>query len=144
MGGMHDHPHGAYSLLSTMYLTGLSWFASRDLSRRRFGARTRWGDLLLLGVATQQIARTLTTDRVTEPIRSPVTEGASGDTPTGRGIQRALGELVTCKYCVAPWIALGLSAGWVRFPAPTRIACEVLSVAAISDTLNRAYTRLQA
>jgi hypothetical protein len=99
---------------------------------------------LLLGVATQQVARTLTTDRVTSAIRSPVTEGEGQRTPTGQGIQRALGELLTCRYCVAPWIALGFTAAFVRFPAQTRIACEVLSVASISDTLNRGYARLQA
>ena len=141
---MDSRPHRAYSVLTSFYLTSLTLFASRRLSRRRIGTHTPWNDLLLLGVATQQVARTLTTDRVTEVIRSPVTEGEGQRTPTGTGIQRALGELLTCKYCVAPWIALGLTAAFVRFPAPTRIACEVLSVASISDALNRAYARLQA
>ena len=121
---MKSHPHRAYAVLTSVYLTTLSLFASRDLSRRRIGVRTRWEDLLLLGIATQQVARTLTTDRVAEAIRSPVTEGEAQRTPTGTGMQRALGELVTCKYCVAPWIALGLTATFVRFPVPTRIACE--------------------
>lgn len=138
-----QHKHHAYSLLTFAYLSGLSVLATRRLARRRFGMRTPWGDLLLLGVATQQVSRTLTKDRVTEPLRSPVTQGPGQRQPAGTGIQRALGELLTCQYCMAPWIALGLSTGYVRFPAPTRIVADVLTIAAISDNLNRSYARLK-
>jgi hypothetical protein len=57
--------------------------------------------------------------------------------------QHAVGELVTCPFCLAQWIATGFAAGLVFAPRFTRLAALVMSSTAISDFLQLAYAALQ-
>ena len=73
--------------------------------RRGLPERVAVGDLVLLGVATAKLSRLLSKDRVTSPLRAPVTQfedfknGSEVDeSPRGSGVQLALGELATCSF----------------------------------------------
>ncbi|HEY2733186.1 MAG TPA: DUF1360 domain-containing protein, partial [Polyangiales bacterium] len=81
-------------------------------SRTRTRSRLEPPQLLLLGVSTFQLARLIAKDRVLAPLRAPFTKfqdsssaGEVHEEARGVGLQRAIGELVTCPYCLAPWVA---------------------------------------
>lgn len=119
-------------------------------ARRGLPKRIGVGDLMLLSVATHHAARLITKDKVTSVARAPFTEyEASGDpgeveeVPRGHGVQKAVGELLTCPYCIGQWIALAGVTGIVLAPRTTRTIASVLTVSAASDylqVLHRAVT----
>ncbi len=111
----------------------------------RGGERVALGDLLLLGVATHKLSRVIASDRVTAPLRAPFVEyekpaGTSEvkEHVRGTGAQRAMGDLLTCPYCLSPWVAAALAAGMIFRPRATRILSGIFAVATISDLLHSA------
>jgi len=139
-------PIGGYATMIAVFMgsfVGLVAAASKaDVLPRRVPFR----DIALLGVATHKLTRIVTRERVAIPLRVPFThyEGRDGagqvkEEPRGRGIQRAIGSLITCQYCAGPWVATGLAAGLLFAPRATRLACGMLAAVAISDFLHQAY-----
>lgn len=87
-------------------------------------------------------ARTLSRDRVTSFVRQPFVEGEAGEgdeQPAGEGLQRALGELVTCTRCVGTWAAAGLAATQVVAPRFGRLLKWTLAAGAANDFLQAAF-----
>ncbi len=143
-------PFGAYELLSSTFNVGLWTLASTRRARKRFAGPIRWGDIALLGIATHKLTLILARDRVTMPLRAPFTvqkdEGPGcerEERPESHGFRRAVGELVTCQYCMAPWVATALVAGHVVSPRSVRVVTSVFTAVALSDFLNRLYGMLQ-
>jgi hypothetical protein len=104
------------------------------------------GDVALLSIATHKLSRLLAKDAVTSPLRAPFTrvEGPAGEaelneSPRGHGVQHAVGELITCPFCLAVWISGGLSAGLVLAPRLTRLVMATATAVAASDFLQLAY-----
>jgi hypothetical protein len=58
-------------------------------------------------------------------------------------MERALGELVTCPYCLGVWVASGLSYALVLFPRETRLVTTIFGSQAVADFLNAAFVRLK-
>lgn len=121
-------------------LTGIA--VERKAFPRRFGLL----DLALLGVATHKLSRILAKDRITGIIRAPfvcyIKSAGAGEVeeePRGRGIQRGIGTLMSCPYCMGPWCAAALGFGFVFAPRVTRFFAGILASVAISDFLHRAY-----
>ena len=103
-------------------------------------------DTVLLSAATYKLSRLLTKDAVTSPLRAPFTryeeptgEGELMESVRGEGIRHAAGEMVTCPFCLAVWVATGLTAGLVFAPRLTRLVCTTLTAVAVSDGLQLAY-----
>lgn len=141
-----DRPLGAYALLagvfSLVFLVPLTVAARR----RTLPPRPRATDLALLGVGTFKLSRLLATDAVTGFVRAPFVrfEGMEGlttpkESPRGRGLQRALGQLLLCPKCMGLWVAAALTAGLATAPRATRTACGALAVAAANDVLQTAH-----
>jgi hypothetical protein len=104
------------------------------------------GDVVLLAIATHKLSRLLAKDAVTSPLRAPFThfEGPAGEaelneSPRGHGVQHAVGELVTCPFCLAVWISGGLAASLVLAPRLTRLVMATATAVAASDFLQLAY-----
>jgi hypothetical protein len=101
-------------------------------------------DVVALGVATELVARVATRSAATAFLRAPFTrlvDGADGEVreePRGAGLRRAVGELVTCTSCVAPWVAAALTAAFVARPKETRIVASIFAIAGIARRLARA------
>jgi hypothetical protein len=131
-------------LLSYLGLFGGALLAG---SRRGLLPKTiRPADVILLGIATHRVSRILTRDRITTPLRIPFTrfEGTGGagevnERARGRGLQRALGSLLTCQFCMGPWVAACFTAALVARPRETRVAGGALAVMTVSDFLHQAY-----
>ena len=91
-------------------------------------------DLALLGLAAYRTGRVVAFDAVTEPLRAPITEG--------RGIRRALGELVSCPTCVGTWIATGSVYGLRVAPRPTRTFLALMAASGVTELLDYATQAL--
>jgi hypothetical protein len=148
-GGYSDgeRPLASYAALVGIFAT-MSSLAVLLVKRSEPGLPPRTGaaDLVLVGVATHKLARLITKDKVTSFLRAPFTRyqgpGAPGEVEEearGHGLQLALGELLTCPYCVGPWVSTGLMLGLVQRPRVTRLAASALVVLTIADFLQLAY-----
>jgi hypothetical protein len=143
----HNHlPLGGYTAILTTYGL-LSGSLALALRRRRQHVRTlRPLDLLLYGLATEHLSRVITKDSVTSVLRAPFTEfeeaageGEVNEEVTGHGIHHAVGELLTCPFCIAQWVATGLVAGSIAAPALTTAVVSVSATARFSDYLQLLY-----
>jgi hypothetical protein len=118
--------------------------------RRRLPDKLGWSDLALLAVATHKASRQLAKDPVTSPLRAPFTRysGTSAEAELdeevrGRGMRKAVGELVSCPFCLGQWVATTGVFGLIVVPRATRAIASVFAVLAASDMLQYAYAKLQ-
>ena len=98
-------------------------------------------DLVALSAATFKASRTLSRERVGSFLREPFVEGTE-ERPTGEGVQRALGELVTCSRCVGTWVAAGLASSQMVAPRFGRALTWTLGASAANDFLQAAFNAL--
>jgi hypothetical protein len=120
-------------------------------SGRELPDRIPAGDAALLTVATFRLARRIAKDPVTSPIRAPFTrfEGASGHAEVAEevrehgGVKHAVGELLTCPFCLAQWVGTGFVLGYVAAPRATRLAALTMTMVAGSDVLQFVYDGIQ-
>jgi len=120
-------------------------------SGRQLPDRIPLGDAVLLTVGTFRLARRLAKDPVTAPVRAPFTrfEGASGHAEVAEevrehgGAKHAVGELLTCPFCLAQWVGTGFVFGYVAAPKATRLAALTMTMVAGSDVLQFAYDAIQ-
>ena len=145
----HERPLGGYAVLLSIYSAttiALAWLVRRRGVRVAFTPR----DVVELGVATHKLSRLVTKDTVTAVARAPFTkfvepsgEGEVHEEVRGSGMRHAVGELLSCPFCIAVWVATGLAFGLVLAPRITRIITTMLCAVAGSDYLQLAYARLQ-
>jgi hypothetical protein len=110
--------------------------------RRGLPERPAWSDVALVAVATHRLSRLITKAPVTSPLRAPFTryEGVSGSAELkeevrGTGARKAVGELLTCPFCISQWLATGFTFGLVLAPRGTRMAAAVLTSVTAADFL---------
>ena len=108
------------------------------------------GDLALLGAATFVASRIVARDEVTSFLRAPFTHlkkkagaGELEEEARGEGIQLAVGQLVTCPYCLSPWVAATFATGLAVAPKTTRTVLGLATVVGISQTLTQVYSALR-
>jgi hypothetical protein len=87
---------------------------------------------------------------VTSVVRAPFTtyEGPAGsgeveERPRGTGLRRAIGELVSCPFCMGTWIASAGIAGFVFQPQVTRALGSIFAVGSIADFVQQAYCKVK-
>ena len=88
---------------------------------------------------------------MTAPIRAPFIrfEGASGHAEVAEevrehgGVKHAVGELLTCPFCLAQWVGTGFVFGYVTAPKATRLAALTMTMVAGSDVLQFLYDGIQ-
>jgi hypothetical protein len=142
-----DRPLGGYLTLIGVYsgvIGGLSLLAWR--SGRRLPA-VGAGDVALAAAATHRLSRLISKDPVTSPLRAPFTryEGVAGPSELseqvrGHGVQHAVGELLTCPFCVSMWVATGIFGGLVFVPRFTRLCAATFTAVEAADFLQVVYS----
>ncbi len=144
-----DEPLGGYALLATTFSAGATLFA---VVARRRGVRLPqrippW-DVALLGTATFKMSRVLSKDKLTSFLRAPFTrresEGTANevlDRPRGSGVRRAVGDLVSCPFCISAWVAGALVCCYVSAPRATRLVCAGLGAVTVADLLQYGWSR---
>jgi Protein of unknown function (DUF1360) len=147
--GGEDRPLGAFAGIMAAYgaVVGVGGFLAR---RRGLPERVSVSDLALLTVATHKVSRLLAKDPVTSPLRAPFTrfEGTSGEAELaeevrGTGARKAMGELVTCPFCLGHWIVTGFGFGFVFAPEATRLAAAMLTAEAGASFLQHAHAAVE-
>ncbi len=150
--GAHDseEPGSAHAALIAVFSSAVILGLQMTRRHHRLPRRLRASDLVLLGIATHKLSRLVALDRVTTPLRAPFAAepeatgaGEVEESPRGRGLRHALGELVTCPYCLAPWLAGAFVLGMLNLPRRTRVIAGLLNVVALSDFLNQQYAHLK-
>jgi uncharacterized protein DUF1360 len=135
-----------YAALLGFYITSVAVLTGAALEQDRLPKRFSLLDLALLGIATHKLSRIMAKDRITSILRAPFVSyirsagaGEVEEEPRGRGIQRGIGHMVSCPYCMAPWCATALAFGLLFAPRLTRFFAGILASVATSDFLHRAY-----
>lgn len=153
---MSDSPHDRHRIVG--YLAAMSVFGSATAGAALVGrARGRElptsyavQDLVLGAVAVHKFARLLTKDGVTTPLRAPFTEfeGEAGsaevnESPRKDPARHVVGEMLSCPFCVTPWIATGYVATLAISPRLARAWAAVFGIVGASDFLQHAYGRVR-
>jgi hypothetical protein len=117
---------------------------------RRLPERIPFRDLALGAVATHKVSRLLAKDPVSSPFRAPFTEfeGQSGEAEiseevVGSGLQHAVGELLTCPFCLDVWVATTFVLGFIAKPELARTVAGLFGIVATADVLQFGYDALQ-
>ena len=147
-----DRPLGGYVVVMAVFAALVAGAAGlATATGRRLPAGFGPWDLLLLTAATHKLSRTITKDAVTSPLRTPFTRyaGTGGEAEvmeevrTASEMRHAIGELITCPFCLDLWIATGFAFGHVFAPRVTRLVAGVFTALAGADFLHLAYAKAQ-
>jgi hypothetical protein len=136
----------AYFALMGFWAAGTIGMAHLGRDRfRPFGL----GEGMSYALATHGLARIVSTETITLPLRSPFVDrdydddGGCIETPRGTGLRRAIGELITCPYCCSTWAAAMLMGARLVRPKSTRVLVSVLAASAAANLLHRAFAALE-
>jgi hypothetical protein len=138
-------PYDSYAAIAATFAGGLAAASALARALGREPPELSALDLVALAGATFKASRVISHDRVASFLREPFVEGDAYDgdeEPAGEGIQRAIGELVTCTRCVGTWVAAGLAASQVVAPRFGRLLTWTLAGAAANDFLQTAFVAL--
>lgn len=146
-----DRPLGGYAALTGTFVAACGSFAAWfKASGRELPASIAPGDLALAAVATHKLSRLIAKDRVTSTVRAPFTRfendagpGEVEEAARGRGLRRAIGELLVCPFCLGMWVASGFTAGLLVAPRVARWVGFVIAVESASDVLQIAYKKAE-
>jgi hypothetical protein len=147
-----DRPLGG--LLGAMGVYGAvvsAGAAAVRASGRDLPSRIPLGDAVLLTVATFRTARTVAKDPIASPLRAPFTRfrGTSGEAEVAEeirehgGVKHAVGELVTCPFCLAQWVGTAYVFGYIAAPRAARLAALLMTAVAGADVLQFVYDGIQ-
>lgn len=150
--GDSNQPVASHAALLGIYLalltiaTVLARVAGRELPQQ-----VSVKDLATMALGTHKISRAITKESVASPLRAPFTvhHGRGGpaevmDEPRGEGgMRHAVGELLTCPFCLDVWIVSAFGVGLVVAPRLTRLVAGSFSALAGADFLQLAYARAQ-
>jgi hypothetical protein len=134
-------PLPEYATLVGLFGSALGGFLV--FGRNRLPERIGFGDVARLGLASYKIGRLVAKDEVTTWVRAPVTRDEDAREPEREGMARALGELVTCPYCIGLWVSVGLTGALAVRPRETRLVTTVFEAQAVADFLNAAFVRIR-
>jgi hypothetical protein len=146
-----ERPLGGYAVLTGSFVAlGGGFAAWLRRSGRELPDELATRDLVLASVATFKASRTIARDRVTSTIRAPFSRfqgdagpGEVNEAARGRGLRRAVGELLICPYCLGIWIAAGFLGGLVAAPRATRLLESIFAVVGAADVLQIAYSKAE-
>jgi hypothetical protein len=115
-------------------------------SQRELPEQVAAADILTIGVASHKVARLISKDKVTSPLRAPFTEFEEAGGPSefeerarGSGLRKSVGELLVCPYCLGLWIVTAFSFGLLLAPRATRLVAAVFSALTVSDFFQIAF-----
>ena len=145
-----DIPLASYAALTGVFILIFALFLLlARVSGRDIPERVKPEDIVLFGAATHKLSWIVTRDAITAPLRAPFTELEEVKSPTNvqekprdRGLQRSLGELLTCRFCLGMWISAFFAYGLVLFPATTRLVGAIFTMLTVSDHLHQIYKAL--
>jgi hypothetical protein len=107
-------------------------------------------DIALIGCATFQLSHMLAKQPIASPLRAPFTvfDGVTGPSELheevrGDGLRHAVGELLTCPFCLAHWVATAFGFAFILAPEPTRLVAALLSAEVLANFVQLARTAVE-
>jgi hypothetical protein len=107
-------------------------------------------DVALGALATFKFTRMIAKDAVTTPLRAPFTQfeentgaGEVMESPKPGHPQHTIGDLLSCPFCLAPWVSTSYVATLALAPRLARAWAAAFSVVAVSDSLQFGYDQLK-
>ncbi|HEY3556123.1 MAG TPA: DUF1360 domain-containing protein [Kribbella sp.] len=146
-----ERPLGGYAAAMTLFAGLVGAAGAVAALRGTEGRRISPYDLLLMTAGTHKLSRLVSKDAVTSPLRMPFTRYRETGGPAevmeeareeGQ-LRHAIGELVSCPFCLSVWVATGFSIGFLFAPRFTRVVASALTAVAGSDYLQLIYAHLQ-
>ena len=120
-------PFAAYATFALVFNGALAGaVATAKRSGRDLPERVELQDLALIGAASYKLSRLVAKKKITSFLV---------DKARGRGLRRAVGELLICPYCLGLWASGAFHVGLLFAPRATRFSASVLSAMTISDFL---------
>ncbi|MFL5835481.1 MAG: DUF1360 domain-containing protein [Solirubrobacteraceae bacterium] len=139
-------PLASFAAFTGIFNAGFGAALVAAARRQRLPEKVGPGDVALIGVASHKLSRLIAKDKVTAFVRAPFTEyeGTAGpgeleESVRGRGLRRAIGELIACPYCLGLWVSAGMHVGLIYAPRTTRVLASTFTALTISDFLQIAY-----
>jgi hypothetical protein len=146
-----ERPYAGYATILAAFGGALAATAGVERMRGRDAPQRSTLDYVVLCAGSFKAARALSRERVGSVLRQPFVESDAGDVPealnerpTGDGVRRALGELVTCTRCVGTWVAAGLLASQAVAPRFGRLLTWSLAAGAANDFLQAGFAAIRA
>jgi hypothetical protein len=147
----HEHrPLDGYAVaMGGFGVLAASLAAAAKVTGKPVPERPSTQDVVLISLATHKLSRLIAKESVTSPLRAPFTRysepsGASELNEEvrdqGSSVRHSIGELITCPFCLAVWVATGFTGGLVLAPRLTRLAATAMTAVAVSDFLQMAYS----
>jgi hypothetical protein len=147
-----EQPLEGYVLIMTVFaaVVGLAGLIAA-LTRQGLPRRIAPYDLALITAGTHKLSRTISKDAVTSPLRVPFTRyrGPGGpaevmeEARDGSPLRHAVGELLSCPFCLDMWVATGFTLGLLFAPRFTRVVAATFTALAGADFLHLFYARAQ-
>jgi len=143
-----QRPLAGHFALSAIYGSGVAAAAYGQFrSGEPLPERIPAADLALMSIATYKLSRLIAKDRITSFVRRPFTRylGESdrpaevSEEPRGSGLQRALGELLVCPYCLGQWVGTGFVAVYLRNRRLALTTAALFAVVSGADLLQEAW-----
>jgi hypothetical protein len=145
-----EQPFEGYMTLVSIFGSAMAIGLLAASRRGRLPDHLQVEEIAAMALATHKIARLLTKDAVTSFLRAPFVrlDRRSGsnslkEQPRGAGLQRSIGELVTCPECTGQWVAGALLIGTLHAPRLTRSVTSLYSALAAADLLQFVYAGLK-
>jgi hypothetical protein len=146
-----ERPLGGYAtLMGTFAAVVVGFGAWIRASGRELPERIDERDLALVTVASHKVSRLIAKDRVASTVRAPFTRyeddagpGEVSEEARGRGLRRAIGELLICPYCVGLWVSAAFAGGLLVAPRATRWLAAVFVALFGADVLQIVYKKAQ-
>jgi hypothetical protein len=112
--------------------------------------RPELSDAVLIGLGTFKLSRLVAKEKVLHPVREPFVEDVESghgseinSEPAGTGVRRAIGELLTCPFCISVWIATIFVAAFAVVPRAVRLITSGLAAVVVADTSQHAYSGIR-
>ena len=145
-----DVPLAGYLTLMATYAAVFGSLSYLSHKNKKTFVRPKGGDLVVLTIASYKISRVVTMSFIGSPLRAPFTKrgkslpgGEVQDESRGEGLQRAVGNLLTCPFCFSVWSSTIVTFGYIFAPRATLQAAYILSMAAADDVLNTSWRALR-
>jgi Protein of unknown function (DUF1360) len=107
-------------------------------------------DVALGALATFKFTRMIAKDAVTTPLRAPFTQfeensgaGEVMESPKPGHPQHTIGDLLSCPFCLAPWVSTSYVATLALAPRLARAWAATFAVVGLSDSLQFGYDQLK-
>ncbi|MFN2478316.1 MAG: DUF1360 domain-containing protein [Pseudonocardiaceae bacterium] len=147
-----ERPLDGYVLVMTVFaaVVGLAGLAAA-LTGRGLPRRIAPYDLALITTGTHKLSRMISKDAVTSPLRAPFTRYRATGGPAevmeeprdGSPLRHAVGELLSCPFCLDMWVGTGFTIGLIFVPRFTRIVATTFTALTGADFLHLIYARAQ-